>query len=197
MPQPLCQPRCCPRGDFGKEPPIFTSTETYPDHVFDYPPGDNRVLLDQLCQVVQPCSCGRNTWLSPTDRERLGQTPVSSAVGVHAHTVWDRPKDGVHPSKSLWHPGDLGGTQGTPRLRGFHRTSGALGRLVSTHGTSPFTPTPVSGSSTRPAGHSEASRASLEHPRGLGTPGPSPGTREVPDRRPRSQQEPRLLRSQS
>lgn len=34
---------------------------THPDHVFDDPPGDHGVLLDQLRQVVEPGRCGDST----------------------------------------------------------------------------------------------------------------------------------------
>lgn len=137
-PQLLCQPCCCcTTGDFSREPLVSASTGTYPDHVFDYPPGDNRVLLDQLRQVVQPSSYGRNALLNPTGREGPGQTPLPSAAGFHAHRTQSRLKGRGNtpppPRNSRGHPR-------TPKLWGTRRASGTLRGLAGTRGTPPPQP---------------------------------------------------------
>lgn len=171
-PQLLCQPCCCcTTGDFSREPLVSASTGTYPDHVFDYPPGDNRVLLDQLRQVVQPSSYGRNALLNPTGREGPGQTPLPSAAGFHAHRTQSRLKGrgNTHPP-----PATLGGTRGPPN-------SGA-----------PAGPQEHSGDSRAPVGHPRPNLWGTHSTSGASRGGSGP--RDVLDPRPRdgSQQDPKL-----
>lgn len=152
-PQLLCQPCCCcTTGDFSREPLVSASTGTYPDHVFDYPPGDNRVLLDQLRQVVQPSSYGRNALLNPTGREGPGQTPLPSAAGFHAHRTQSRLKGrGNTPP-----PPQLSGAPADPQTLGHPQ---GLRNTQGTRGHPWDTPAPTSGAPTAPQGHPGGAQA--------------------------------------
>lgn len=116
---------------------FWASPGTYPDHVFDDPPGDNRVLLDQLRQVVQPGRCGRNARSAPPWGPRsaraggamgLGGPPApqlsGAAAGPRGHPetpnpgastkAWGAPPGLPQILCLPWDLRGLGGTHGTP-----------------------------------------------------------------------------------